>query len=177
MERNRKTIRKILQIELLESLREGIVRYRLLTILCLGILDTSTASAQIMECIHADGRKEFAQTCPAGTVNQKQMAGKSATRPIDNATETGSSAQKSTNQLEIEFQQRRIAREQAEEKQEREQKAKQERCAALRQRLSMYQTSNFIKKYDQATGKWNYVEDDQRSATIAQIQSELGQCN
>lgn len=150
---------------------------RLLNILLLCILGASAASAQIMECIHANGRKEFAQTCPPGTVNQKQMADSSATKPLESSADTSTSAQKSTNQLEIEFQQRRIAREQAEEKQEQEQKAKQQRCAALRQRLSMYQTANFIKKYDQATGKWNYVEDEQRSATVAQIQSDLRQCN
>lgn len=144
--------------------------------LLLSVLWASTVSAQILECTNAAGKKEFAQTCPPGTVKQKELAGNSATKPID-ATASNPDAPKSASQMEIEFQQRRIAREQQDEKMERDARNKQYRCAALKERLNMYENSRGIKRYDQATGKWTFVEDEQRPAIMAQIRNDLRQCN
>lgn len=149
---------------------------RRLTILLLTIFSANTASAQILECTNAAGKKEFAQTCPPGTVKQKEMAGNSATKPIEASVSSNGSA-KSASQMEIEFQQRRIAREQQDEKLERDAKNKQYKCAALKERLNMYENSPGIKRYDQATGKWIIVEDEQRPAIMAQIRNDLRQCN
>ncbi len=151
--------------------------YRIAIILLLGMSTASTVAAQILECINAAGQKEFAQTCPPGTVKQKEKIGSSATKPIDNTADSGGSSQKSASQMEIEFQQRRIAREQQDEKLERDRKNQQYKCAALKERLNMYENSRSIKKYDQATGKWNMVEDEQRPAIMAQIRNDLRQCN
>jgi hypothetical protein len=157
--------------------REVVVSYRIVAILLLSMGMASTASAQILECINASGKREFAQTCPPGTVKQKEMAGSSATKPIDNAVDSSGSSQKSASQMDIEFQQRRIAREQQDEKIERDRKNQQYKCAALKERLNMYENSRSIKKYDQATGKWSMVEDEQRPAIMAQIRNDLRQCN
>lgn len=148
--------------------------YRKLTIL-LSLLLINDVSAQILECINAAGKKEFAQTCPAGTVRQKEMAGSSATKLTENF-DRNSDSPKSSNQMELEFQQRRIAREQQEEKLENDKKNKQYKCAVLKERLNMYENSRGIKKYDQASGKWIIVEDEQRPAIIAQIRNDLSQC-
>jgi hypothetical protein len=152
------------------------VIYRIIVIMLLSGSIVDTASAQILECTSATGKKEFAQSCPPGTVKQRELAGSSVTKPV--ATSDGNNdPQKSATQKEIEFQQRRIAREQQDENQEREKKDKQYKCAALKERLNMYENSRRIKKYDQASGKWTQVEDEQRPAMMAQIRNDLRQCN
>jgi len=136
----------------------------------------SGASAQIMECTSASGKKEFAQACPPGTVKQKELAGSSATRPVSDTSADSAGSQRTASQLEIEFQQRRIAREQNEEKQEQARQANKNKCDALKQRLDMYENARGIKRKDPATGQWVVVEDTQRPVIIAQIRNEMKQC-
>lgn len=149
--------------------------YRMSAMLLLPIFWVSTVSAQILECTNGAGKKEFAQTCPPGTVRQKEMAGSSATKPVETPVSSNDSPKSST-QMELEFQQRRIAREQQEEKLERDRKTNQDKCAALKERLNMYENSRSVKRYDQSSGKWTIVEDEQRPAIMAQIRNELSQC-
>jgi len=138
------------------------------------IFMAGSASAQVSVCVNAAGKKEYAQTCPPGTVKQKELAGSSAAKS-ETSADSGDS-QKSANQLELEFQQRRIAREQSEDKQEQERKAEKNKCDYLKQRLDMYENSRGIRKQDPVTGKWAVVEDAQRPAIMAQIRNDMRQC-
>jgi hypothetical protein len=69
--------------------------------------------------------------------------------------------------MELEFQQRRIARGQYKEKLENDKKNKQYKCAISKERLGVGENSHGIKKYDQASGKWIIVENEHHPAIIA----------
>ena len=103
---------------------------RALILIFLAFLSTGT-HAQILECIDAQGRKEFASTCPPGTVSQKER------RPKGD-TSTTPAPQPDWQEQERAFQQRRLQRDAAEadaaKKQHQEQLA-QGRCASARRAM------------------------------------------
>ena len=44
-----------------------------LLISCVAMLLAGYATAQVLECVDAKGKKEYAQTCPPGTVKETKL--------------------------------------------------------------------------------------------------------
>lgn len=150
------------------------MRYRSAHFFFCAVLLAGAASAQIIECTSQDGRREFAQTCPPGTVKKRELAGSSATRA--NAGQDAVESNKSLNDRELEFQQRRIAREQESEKAEKQEQQNKFRCVQLNRRIEDYEAAGRIYRTDPATGKKIYMEDEQRTALLNQMRNDAKNC-
>jgi hypothetical protein len=132
------------------------------------------ATASIVECRDATGRKEFGQECPPGTTYVRDVK----TSGGLTATPGAHAPNKSVQQLETEFQQRRIARE-AEEAAEKQQKAQaQLNCNDALVRLSVLENGRRIRLAGKtgADGGPVFMEDDSRTAEIEAQRKRLQGC-
>jgi hypothetical protein len=133
---------------------------------------SSTAYAQILECVDGQGRKEFAATCPPGTVSQKELRPKGAP-----ATEP--STQQDWQEQERAFQQRRLQREadaaDAEKKQRQEQYVER-RCASARRAMEQLQSGRRLRWTDKATGERQVMTDAEHAVEMRAVSEELRRC-
>jgi hypothetical protein len=144
------------------------VMWRLIPV-CVLTTVASTAAAQVYECTNAKGVKEFAQFCPPGTVQQRQV-GKSGDSGGDagavNPAGAGSPAPKSIEVQDVEFKQRMLERQEAETKaaQEKERADESERnCAEARAQLQAVLDGQRLERFDPATGERIRLGDDERA--------------
>lgn len=126
-------------------------------------LFSHSATAQIFECTNAAGVKEFAQFCPPGTVQQRQVV-----KPGDNAP-APANAPKSPEVQDAEYKMR------LKERQEREAQADQERtradeaernCTEARSNLQLVQDGARLQRFDPATGERVFYSEEDRAAEI-----------
>ena len=139
---------------------------------CIAMLITGTAAGQIMECIDAKGRKEFAQVCPPGTVKENKL--------MKSGAGTGSSAPSSSTpsltEREMEFKKRAAQQKETEAKAEkaRVDAAETERnCADSRSHLKTLQDGGRIGRTDPVTGERSFLDDKDRPAEIARAQKAV----
>ena len=120
----------------------------------------TVAAAQIYECTDAKGAKEYAQSCPPGTVKQRQVVeGGSAGAPA--------AGPKTIDQQEIEFRKRLLERQEAEAKeaQERAKAEEAERnCTAVRSTLKALQEGQRMSRMDPDSGEIIRFGDEERAA-------------
>ena len=147
---------------------------RLLTV-CGAMLLASTAAAQILECVDAKGRKEFAQTCPPGTVKETKLQKGGA--PASGPAAGGSApATKSLAERDADFRKRALERQENETKTAKEQadsKDAQRNCDDSRSQLKALQEGHRIARTDPKTGELTFLEDDKRPAEIASAQKAV----
>lgn len=137
----------------------------LLAILALATLPF-TAHAQIMKCIGAGGRVEFAAVCPPGT--------KAESTGIRNNPEAAPAGpQKSLAERDAEFRKRKLEQQEAAKKGEeknQETADRKQNCEAAQSYLRSLQSGIRIGKTDPATGERVFMEDNERAAEMARAQ-------
>jgi hypothetical protein len=145
---------------------------------CTALLAGNLASAQIFECTDANGNKEFAQVCPPGTAQQKQIgdaATPSSAAPASNAPPTKSLAEQ-----EAEFRKRALEKKEAEAKAAKDQedaKTAESNCADARAQLQALQNGDRMSKPG-PNGERTYLEDADRPAEIEKAQKSVDSwCN
>lgn len=125
-----------------------------------------TAHAQIMKCVGAGGRVEFAAACPPGT--------KAESTGIRNAPAAApASPQKSLAERDADFRKRKMEQQEAAKKAEekKQQTADQKQnCETAKAYLSSLQSGNRIGKTDPATGERVFLEDNERAVEMARAQ-------
>src|ERR1700693_2641786 len=104
---------------------------------CAAMLVAGAAAGQILECVDAKGNKEYAQTCPPGTVKETKLmkGGTGASSPPAGAS---APAAKSTAERDVEFRKRNMERREAEAKAEKstaESKDVERNCDSARSQL------------------------------------------
>ncbi len=126
----------------------------------------SAAHAQIMKCIGAGGRVEFATACPPGT--------RAETTGIRNNPGAASTApQKSLADRDAEFRKRQMEQQDAAKK--TDEKARdtadlKQNCETAQAYLRSLQAGNRVAKTDPKTGERVFLEDTDRAAEVARAQ-------
>jgi len=135
------------------------------------------ATAQVFECTNARGVKEFAQFCPPGTAQQRQI-GKSgvtiggdtaAPAPVPADAGAAPAAPKSVDTQEVEFRKRMVERQEAEAKATKEKAQAEEgeqNCLQARAQLQALQDGQRIARFDPATGERIVMGDEDRAEEI-----------
>lgn len=147
---------------------------RLLSV-CAGLLIAGSAAAQIMECVDAKGRREYAQVCAPGTVRQNQVS-KGASRSPASATTPAAAPAKSTAELEADFRKRNLERQEAEAKAAKDQASAEEarrNCESARSNLRSLTDGLRISQVDPKTGERTFLADEDRPARIAAAQKSV----
>jgi hypothetical protein len=125
-----------------------------------------TAHAQIMKCVGAGGRVEFAASCPPGT--------KAENTGIRNTPAAAPAApQKSLAERDADFRKRATEQQEAAKKSEEknQQTADQKQnCESAKSYLASLQSGNRIGKTDPVTGERVFLEDNERASEIARAQ-------
>ena len=144
------------------------------SIALLAVIVSSAAHGQLLKCVGADGRVEYASECPSGT--------KGVETGIRNAPSGSPSPaqQKSLAEREADFRKRQMESVEARQKDEKKAAETQERQAACEQSrtyLKSLQIGNRISRVDPKTGERVFLEDPDRPAEIARAQRSVdGNC-
>ncbi len=124
------------------------------------------AQAQILKCVGAGGRVEFASACPPGT--------KAESTGIRNKPAAASSGpQKSLAERDAEFRKRRTEQQEAAKKADekaQENADRSQNCDSAQAYLRSLQTGQRIVKNDPKTGERVFLEDADRAAEEARAQ-------
>jgi hypothetical protein len=156
--------------------RKQLILIRLaLTCVALGV--SAFVSAQIVECIDANGKKVYTQNCPAGTVKQRDIQ-ESAPVSSKSTPSNDASKQKQADQ-EKAFEQRRAERLKAaaatEEKEKAEEEA-QRTCADDQRRLDLLEAGRRFKRVDPDTGEHVSMDENQRQDEINRLTEQIAAC-
>lgn len=131
---------------------------------CAAILAAGAAAGQVLECVDAKGKKEYAQTCPPGTVKENKMMKSSAGGGAPGA------AAKSLAEREAGFRKRTMERQEADAKAAKEQaesKIAGRNCTDARAQLKQLQDGQRIARTDPNTGERSFLTDAERPSEIA----------
>ena len=145
-----------------------------LLISCITMLLACHATAQIMECVDAKGKKEYAQICPPGTVKETKMM--KGGGPASGAGTAPAPAAKSLAERDAEFRKRNLERQETEAKAEKEKvesKETERHCNDARAQLRQLQDGMRIARTDPNTGERSFLEDKDRPAEIASAQKAV----
>ena len=141
---------------------------------CVAMLLTGVAAGQILECVDAKGKKEYAQTCPPGTVKETKL-----TKGGTGASSAGAStapATKSLSERDADFRKRNLERQEAEAKSAKDQadaKDAERNCSDAMVQLKSLQEGQRIGRIDPSTGERAFLEDKDRPAEIANAQKAV----
>ena len=126
-------------------------------------------SAQIFECIDANGKKEFAQKCSPGTVKQREVA-KGGTGNLGG----GAVPQTSYKEDELAFRQRQLEREANETKARAASADAARNCQNARARLVGIENARRVTHgSDPQTGQPHYLDDNERAAATQQARDAV----
>jgi len=142
---------------------------------CALMLLAGAAAGQIMECVDAKGNKEYAQTCPPGTVKETKLM-KSGAGAASSGAGSAAPAGKSLAEREAEFKKRNLERQEAEAKaakQQAESKDSERACNDARAQLRSLQEGQRIARVDPNTGERSFLEDKDRPGEIANAQKAV----
>ena len=129
---------------------------------CAAILAAGAAAGQVLECVDAKGKKEYAQTCPPGTVKETKL--------MKSGAGTSGTAAKSLAEREAGFRKRAMERQETDAKAEKEKaeaKIAERNCTDARAQLKQLQDGLRISRIDPNTGERSYLGDAERPAEIA----------
>jgi len=134
----------------------------------------ATAFAQVFECTDAKGGKVYANVCPAGTVQQREVVkkGEGAAAP------GGASPAATLQEQDIGFRKRQLERDEAAAKEEQEKAKAQENqaeCERARGELKGLESGLRITRTDPETGARTVIGDDERAAEIATAREQVKQ--
>ena len=120
------------------------------------------ARSQILECIDASGKREFAQKCAPGTVRQREVS-KSGTGSLDSSAPPSTSYK----QDEAAFRQRQLERESLEAKESTDAANAGRRCDYARSRLLSLENARRVQSgSDPKTGERRYMDAAERAAAV-----------
>jgi hypothetical protein len=146
---------------------------------CAAILAAGAAAGQVLECVDAKGNKEYAQTCPPGTVKETKLM-KGGTGASSPRTGASAPATKSLAERDAEFRKRNMERQEAEAKAEKakaESKDAERNCNNARSQLKALQEGQRILRFD-PNGERSFLSDEDRPAEIANAQKAVASwCN
>ncbi|MGE0558752.1 MAG: hypothetical protein AB7E73_02485 [Burkholderiales bacterium] len=137
----------------------------LLVILAMALL-SATAQAQILKCIGAGGRVEFAAACPPGTKAE-------STGIRNNPGAASAGQQKSLAERDAEFRKRRLEQQESAKKSEeksQENADRKQNCDSAQAYLRGLQSGQRVAKTDPKTGERVFLEDADRAAETARAQ-------
>ena len=146
-----------------------------LLISCVAMLLAGHATAQVLECVDAKGKKEYAQTCPPGTVKETKLM-KSGGDAAGAGTAKPAPAAKSLAERDAEFRKRSLERQETEakaDKEKAESKEAERNCNDARAQLKQLQDGMRIARIDPKTGERAFLEDKDRPAEIASAQKAV----
>ncbi len=126
----------------------------------------AAAHAQIMKCIGAGGRIEFAASCPPGTKAE-------STGIQNNPGAASATPQKSLSDRDAAFRKRLIEKEETAKKGEekaQETSDRKQNCDSAQAYLRGLQSGARTAKTDPQTGERVFLEDNERAAEIARAQ-------
>ena len=138
---------------------------------CVFTVIVPIASAQVFECTDAAGVKEYADFCPPGTVQRRQVGRGGRGAEAGAATPSGT-APKSIPLQDAEYRQRMLERQETEKKADQEQARAEEferNCEEARAGLQAVQDGQRLQRFDPATGeRLNYTDDERAEAAERQ---------
>src|SRR3954464_6265960 len=135
---------------------------------CVALLWTGSAASQIIECVDAKGKKEYAQVCPPGTVKENKLMNNGGGASANTAP-----AQKSLAEKDADFRKRAMERQEAEKKADKDKSEAVEaerNCSDARGQLRQLQDGLRVARTDPKTGDRVYLEDKDRPGEIAKAQ-------
>lgn len=139
----------------------------LLIILAVAFLPAA-AHAQILKCVGAGGRVEFAASCPPGT--------KAESTGIRNNPGAAPAAPKSLSDRDAEFRKRQLEQQEASKKADEKSQDSADRkqnCDSARDYLGGLQSGGRVAKNDPKTGERVFLEDSERAAEMARAQRAI----
>ena len=139
-----------------------------LLISCAAIFAAGAAAGQVLECVDAKGKKEYAHRCPPGTVKENKLMKSSA-------GDSGAAA-KSLAEREAGFRKRSMERQEADakaEKEKAESRISERNCTDARAQLRQLQDGQRIARTNPNTGERSYLTDAERPAEIANAQKAV----
>lgn len=142
------------------------------------MLLAGAASGQIFECVDAKGNKEFAQTCPPGTVKETRLMKSGAGAAAGGGN---TPAAKSLAEKDADFRKRSIERQEGETKAAKEQAdatQNQRNCDDARAQVKQLADGHRIARIDPNTGERAFLEDKDRPGELANAQKAVDSwCN
>lgn len=148
---------------------------------CVFTVIAPIAAAQVFECTNAAGVKQYADFCPAGTVQRRQIGkGESGTEVGATKPAGAGAAPKSIELQDAEFRQRTQQRQEAETKAAQEQARAEEserNCLEARTQLQSVEDGQRLQRYDPVTGeRINFGDEDRAVAAETQRQAIARWC-
>ncbi len=132
---------------------------RLLLIATLSCIST-TAPAQIYECIDATGKIEYTQKCAPGTIRQREVAKTGGGSP-----DAAGQPRSSYHEQEHAFRQRQFERDAQERKELAAAQTAAKKCTASRAHLVSIENARRVKGgNDPKTGEAHYLDDNERAS-------------
>jgi len=134
-------------------------------------LIAGTAAAQVLECVDAKGARQYANICPAGTTQQREIVKPGETPPGAG----GTTPPKTLQEQEVGFRKRQLERDEAAAKDEQA-KAKaaenEEQCNQVRGMLRALEGGYRMDQTNPDTGERTVMGDEERAAEIAKAREQ-----
>jgi hypothetical protein len=148
----------------------------LLTVACSGI-----ATAQILECVDAKGRKEFANQCPPGTTEARKIMKSGVGTPSSGAGAAAGAAapapaNKSVAEQEADFRKRQNERQENDAKATKDKAEAEDRrrqCEQSQTQLKALESGQRMGKFDSKTGERTILTDSERAGEIDQARKAV----
>jgi hypothetical protein len=148
-------------------------------IVSIALLAPIAAHAQLLKCVGADGRVEYASQCPPGS--KEIRTGIQSTKEGPSSSGPSATPDKSVAEREADFRKRRSEGAEAQKKAEAkaaEDAQKRANCEQARVYLRSIQEGQRISRTDPKTGERVFLEDPDRPAEMARAQSAVNSnCN
>ncbi len=141
-------------------------------LLCMMLGLSTLAKAQIVECVDANGKKIYSQSCPAGAEKQRDIDVPTPAKP----EKSDDAAKKAQQDKENAFQQRRTERIKAEADEDAKQKkvaSDAEQCEVAKRRLELLDSGRQYRRADPDTGEHVPMDDNQRQAEIDKLRAQV----
>jgi hypothetical protein len=143
-----------------------------------GMLVYGIAAAQILECVDAKGRKEFANQCPPGTTESRKIMKSGVSSPSGGGSSApaATGGQKSIAEQDAEFRKRQTERQEAESKAGKERAETDNRraqCEQSQAQLRALEDGQRMVKTDPKTGERIFIQDDDRPREIDQARKAV----
>lgn len=142
------------------------------------VLCSSLATAQILECVDAKGRKEFANQCPPGTTEARKIMKSGVGTPSSGAGAAAAPApaNKSLAEQEADFRKRQNERQESEAKATKDKAEAEDRrrqCEQSQTQLKALESGQRMGKFDPKTGERTILTDNERAGEIDQARKAV----
>jgi len=144
----------------------------------LAALLSGGVAAQILECVDAKGRKEFANQCPPGTTEARKIMRSGVGTPSSGAGAAAAPApaNKSLAEQEADFRKRQNERQDNEAKAVKDKAEAEDRrrqCEQSQSQLKALESGQRMGKFDAKTGERTILTDGERAGEIDQARKAV----